>query len=468
MKYTIYFIFCTGLLFSSCKTSKKGNLGTSLKTEETLSALPYTVSVKNPTATNAYPTLQSYAFAQHEGKWLMVGGRTNGFHRTSTLESTFPTKTANTNIWVMDHRNKKVKSAPLPASVVKHLRSTNMLFYQDGDWLYCLGGYGSNCDNDADECYQTWPKLAALNVPSIIDKIWNSTGEPDLSSDILTIDDENMRITGGGLKKIGDYFYAVFGQNYNSIYKGGVVGVYTEEVRRFKILNDGKQLRITNYEAYKDPSGATGPESQYHRRDLGVVSAIRTDGTKGISAYGGVFTKDGGGWMNPIYIDADATGKARVTVDKTFKQKFNQYECAHVLMYDPIGRNMFTSFLGGISFYYFDAAGNMVPSTDNNWLPFVKTINNVVRISGRSSLEFPQKPPAQLPGYLGANAIFIIADGIATYRDSPDIIDYSKLPSGETMVGYMYGGIEATEPQASQINPTFASGKVYEVFVTKI
>ncbi|MDF1697291.1 MAG: hypothetical protein P1U56_15720 [Saprospiraceae bacterium] len=472
MKNAIYIFLFMGFICTSCKTDKKENLNKLNKvlseTEPTLlESVPYTVEVKNPVATSDYPTLQSFTFGQADGKWLMVGGRTNGFHRTSTPESTFPTKTANSKVWVLDHSTKEVKSVPLPAKVEQHLRSTNMLFYQDGDWLYCVGGYGSNCDNDAPECYQTWPKLAALNVPAIIEKIWNSTGEPDISADILTIDDERMRITGGGMKKIGDSFYAVFGQNYNSIYIGGVTGIYTEEVRKFKISNDGSSIQITDYEAYKDPSGATGVESQYHRRDLGVVSAIRPDGSKGISVYGGVFTKDDGGWMNPIYINETKTG-TKVEIDSSFQQEFNQYECGHVLMYDPVGKNMFTTFLGGISFYYFNSEGEKTASSTNNWLPFVKVINSIARRSDGSSMEFPQAPPSQMPDYLGANAVFVPAKGVETYGGTAEIIDFSKLAAGETMVGYMYGGIQATTPQASQINPTIASAKVYEVYVTKL
>ena len=33
---------------------------------------------------------QSFAIGQADGLWLLVGGRRNGFHRTSDRESTFP------------------------------------------------------------------------------------------------------------------------------------------------------------------------------------------------------------------------------------------------------------------------------------------------------------------------------------------------------------------------------------------
>ena len=46
-----------------------------------------------------------------------------------------------------------------------------------------------------------------------------------------------------------------------------------------------------------------------------------------------------------------------------------------------------------MSFYYFNEAGELVASNENNWLPFVDIINTVARRSDGSSIESPQKPP---------------------------------------------------------------------------
>jgi hypothetical protein len=107
-----------------------------------------------------------------------------------------------------------------------------------------------------------------------------------------------------------------------------------------------------------DAKGA-GPDSPFHRRDLNVVDAIRPDGSRGITVYGGVFTKTAGPWVNPVYIDQDPKGKITLTLDQKFEQKVSQYDCPHLLMYDPATRTMFTTLFGGISFYYYNKEGKL-------------------------------------------------------------------------------------------------------------
>src|SRR4051812_29421631 len=60
--------------------------------------------------------LQSFSFAQAGGKWLFVGGRTNGFHRTSTSSRTFPVEYANQDLIVFDPVSGQWWSRALPAA----------------------------------------------------------------------------------------------------------------------------------------------------------------------------------------------------------------------------------------------------------------------------------------------------------------------------------------------------------------
>jgi hypothetical protein len=80
--------------------------------------------------------------------------------------------------------------------------------------------------------------------------------------------------------------------------------------------------------------------------------------------------------------------------------------------------------------------------------------------------EYPQYSPA-LPGFIGSNAVFIPLPTIPRFNNSAEIIDYSKLPYGKTQVGWIYGGINATAPQSSEFNPTFASRYIYAVYLTR-
>jgi len=421
---------------------------------------PFTVSLKKATAQPA-PALQSFAFGQSGGKWLLIGGRTNGFHRTSTQESTFPTKYSNEHIYVVDPVNDKTWSVGLPAQYRQQLRVSNMQFYQDGNTLYFLGGYASTCDDDKPSCYQTYPNLAAINVPQMINDIIAGN---DVSRDIVSITDDRFRVTGGALRKLGDYFYLVCGQNYNSIYKGAVEGIYTDQIARFKIQLSGGTLAITDYFTYLYQN-STGPDSQYHRRDLNVVEAIRSDGSEGITVYGGVFTKTGGPWRNPIYIDQNSGGGVRIIVDSSFEQKMSLYECGHVAMFDPSTKTMYTTLLGGISDYYYDSQGQLQPSNLDNPLPFINSISTEARLADGSTQETPQPPSQSLPELLGANGVFVPASNVALLAGH--VIDYSRLPKGTTMVGYFYGGILATAAQSGVFNPTYAEQTIFEVYVTK-
>src|ERR1700680_569793 len=63
--------------------------------------VPFQVSVRAARNQPA-PALQSFVFATDGGRWLLVGGRTNGFHRTSTREATFPSANANPDLYVVD------------------------------------------------------------------------------------------------------------------------------------------------------------------------------------------------------------------------------------------------------------------------------------------------------------------------------------------------------------------------------
>jgi hypothetical protein len=341
-----------------------------------------------------------------------------------------------------------------------------MEYYQDGDVLYIVGGYGSTCNDDRPECYQTFPNLTAIRVSDIIKAI-TSNRQADIPQCIVSISDERMRVTGGDLKKIGDYFYLVLGQNYDNIYKGAYTGKYTEQVRRFKINFDGKNLSISDYRAFTDPAGS-GPQSQYHRRDLNVADAIRADGSKGISVYGGVFTPNGSAWRNPIYIDQDSMGMTKITIDSSFQQKMSLYECAKLLLFDPASKTMYTTLFGGISYYYYDKQGQLEESNLDNPLPFINTITTLARSSNGSTMEWPQPPSAALPQLMGANAVFVPDPGLAKYGGSREVIDYSKLPQGRVLVGRIYGGIWATAPQSSEFNPTFASSTIYEVYLERM
>lgn len=88
--------------------------------------------------------VQSYAFGQSAGKWLIVGGRLDGLHRRQPFAA-FDIAGHNNQLIVINPEGRQKWSAALtslPTSIREQLSSTNMEFIQEGDYLYCIGGYG--------------------------------------------------------------------------------------------------------------------------------------------------------------------------------------------------------------------------------------------------------------------------------------------------------------------------------------
>ncbi len=103
----------------------------------------YTLTLE-PLEFEKFDGLHSFAAGSHDGKWFLFGGRTDGLHRMRPFEA-FLARDNNINIVVMDPKTRVSWSAgtdSLPASIREQLESTNMQFYQDGDVLYLVGGYG--------------------------------------------------------------------------------------------------------------------------------------------------------------------------------------------------------------------------------------------------------------------------------------------------------------------------------------
>jgi hypothetical protein len=123
-----------------------------------------------PVNVTGLPSLHSLVGAQHDGKWLLIGGRKDGVHARQPFNA-FPVAQNNTDIYVVDVLSNQVLSAPLtslPTGIQEQLQSTNMNFYQDHDSLYIIGGYAfSATAND----HITFDKLTSINVPGLMNAI---------------------------------------------------------------------------------------------------------------------------------------------------------------------------------------------------------------------------------------------------------------------------------------------------------
>lgn len=466
-RYTVVLLLLAVFLIQSCDNS--GSSGDASATLDSSAAkpiivdsVPYTISLK-PAEIQPAIGLHSFAYATHEGKWLIVGGRKDGFHRTSALGGNFTTQFANEDFIVIDPAAGKMWTTPIPSSFLPFLRSTNMQFCQDGNVLYVIGGYGSSCEENTPDCYGTYANVTAISIPEIIHGIMRQN--QGLTHHLVSITDPRMQVTGGGLQKIGEYFYLTFGQNYKQEYEAGVTGEYTEQIRRFKLSTDFRKesLVVSAYEEFSDPTGVKGKTSLYHRRDLNVLEAVRPDGKKGISVYGGVFDSTGGGWVNPIYVDVE-NGAVKVEVDMSFEQKTNQYECANMLVFDPNTKTMYTTLFGGIGAYKY--VQDVL--TPDPLLPFENIISTIIRRSDGSTIQAIQPATEVMPKLLGANGLFAPSKDVAMYGGTEEVIDFSKLPTTNPMlIGYFYGGILAYAPHSDEARPTEANKTIYEVWLTR-
>ncbi len=395
--------------------------------------------------------IQVYAFGQADGKWLIIGGRIDGLHPRQP-NSAFDVAGKNIQIIVIDPVNKQRWTATLTSLSVnlqEQLSSTNMQFHQYENMLYFLGGYGySNTAGD----HITFNKLTAIKVAETIDAVINNK---PFSGFFRQISDSQFAVTGGHLKKVYDTWYLVGGNKFDGRYNPAnnptFTQIYTDQIRKFKINDDGTALTVTHLPSITDTDNL-------HRRDYNVVPQIMPNGEQGLTAFSGVFQKDANlPFLNCVNIDSsgyDATNP--------FSQYYNHYHCAVLPLYSELNNEMHTVFFGGISQYY-DDGGEL---TMDNDVPFVNTIARVTRDVNGNMTEF--KLPVEMPGLLGAGSEFIPNEESEFYEN--EVLKLDELDKDTTLVGYIYGGINSTAPNIFFINDgtqSSASNQVFKVFLIK-
>ncbi|MBK8561880.1 MAG: T9SS type A sorting domain-containing protein [Saprospiraceae bacterium] len=395
--------------------------------------------------------IQSYAFAQHEGKWLIIGGRLDGLHRRQPWAS-FDVAGHNTLLMVIDPVAKQKWTAPmtsLPVPLREQLSSTNMEFAQDGDLLYLIGGYGYSATAGD---HVTYDKLTAVNVPGVMEAI--IVGAP-IASFFRQITDGQFAVTGGHLNKVYDIYYLVGGQRfdgrYNPMNGPSFTQTYTDAIRKFKLVDDGTTLTVTHLPAIVDADNL-------HRRDYNVAPQIMPNGQEGLTAFSGVFQKT----VDLPYLNCVNVDSSGYSVNNDFSQYYNHYHCAFLPLYSASKNEMHTVFFGGIAQFY-DSLGVLVQ--DNN-VPFVRTIARVTRDASGIMTEY--KLPVEMPDLLGASSEFIPNEGLPLFPNG--VLKLDELPNDTTFVGYIYGGIASSAPNVFWINTgteSTASSQVYKVSLVK-
>jgi hypothetical protein len=409
----------------------------------------YSVSLV-PVAVSNLPGLHSYAYAQSQGKWLIIGGRKDGLHARQPFNA-FPTSQNNTDIYVVDVQNNQLWSASvnsLPTGIAEQLQSTNMNFYQDDDSLYVIGGYGFSVSSNN---HITYPNLTSIVISDLINAIQNN--QP-IDSYFKQIQDNRFAITGGHLKKMGNLFYLVGGHRfdgrYNPMGNPTYTQTYSNQIRKFSIDNSGTQLSYQNYTEITDPV-------HLRRRDYNLLPQIFPNGEHGLTISSGVFQINAD---LPFLYPVDIRDSSYYPIT-TFNQYLSNYHCPVACLYDSSANNMHSIFFGGISQYYYQN-GTLI---QDNQVPFVKTISRLTRDANSNLTEY--QLPVEMPSLKGAGAEFITNLNLPHYSNK--VIRLNNINQNNFMIGHILGGIQSSSLNPfsnNQTNNTSADNTIYEVWLT--
>jgi hypothetical protein len=331
--------------------------------------------------------------------------------------------------------------------------------------LYVVGGYGPDLQTGD---FNTKSTLTAIDVPKLIHWVEGSSKKLSAKQCIRQIEDPIFQVTGGQLHQTSshDPFLLIFGQNFNGFYTDGSNGIYTQQVRTFNLIDDGRTLAV-----FGQHYGSQNPN--YRRRDLNVVPIMHIKDKhyeQSFLALSGVFTLNSGIWTVPVAIDS--TGSSFMpdpSKSSTLKQGMNNYSSAHMGLFSEKANVMHTVLLGGIGYETF--ADDTF--TFDSEIPFTNNCVDI-RISKHGNMTqhlLPTSFPTILstkvnPGNLllfGATARFIKTQGVSAYSNGVIALDKIKK---KTLVGYVVGGIQSTLPNTNDQADSSASTYIFEVFVS--
>lgn len=424
------------------------------------------------------PRLQSYASAiTNDGQLVFFGGRKQGLHTfMSAPGNNFVRDSANHFIYVLDPKSGTLWSFDvngLPASMSAPLSATNMQSFYDRatDQMYIVGGYGWKADGSDMVTFNT---MFRFNLAPLVSAIKSKATSGKVESLIQMAQDDRFAVTGGELVLMGGKFYLVFGQVFNGQYRafGGsdFTQKYTEEVRVFTL--NPTSLKILSYGA----STNTDPDQPFHRRDGNIVEDVDpATGNPRIATYGGVFQP---GAILPYTYPVYITSPAAPTTDSTGIQKFSQYECPVIGVYDSTGGSMYNTFFGGIGHYYYFQTDSQAHAYQivtaqgrNDGFPFVADITTFQQSSNGTYSEFIHTSPIPDNRLLGTSIPFIVHPDLLKNGLAYDngTIKLGNMTGGQrVLAGYIYGGIEAINPLPLIPNTgTVVSNSLFAVYLTK-
>ena len=389
----------------------------------------FTIVLK-PVSIEGLMGLQSYSFAQHDGKILFIGGRLDGLHRRQPWAS-FDSIGHNNQLVLVDIQTQQVWKAgleKLTPGLRDQLKATNSCFTQRGEQMIMAGGYGmSTAAGD----HVTFPSLIAFHIPVVMDAVKTNAVSQSL---FMQKEDPLFAVTGGQLQVLNNEFYLVGGHRFDGRYNPNngpsFTQTYTSAVRRFAMDAYSGEIRFLPF---------FESEALLHRRDFNLVLQQNSKGEHYLTAFSGVFRED----ADLPFLTAVHIGPNGIVEQRGFRQFYNHYHCPDISLYDNAKQEMHTLFFGGIAQYY-DSLG--LPVQDNN-VPFTKAISRVTRSADGSMAEY--RLPLEMPLLLGAGSEFIPA---YSGDRKAVIFQLNELSGDSILLGHLFGGIASSEKNIFWIN----------------
>lgn len=420
--------------------------------------------------------LQAGSIGLYNNQLLYIGGRLNGLHGFGP-NNNFPPNQQNTNIYVFDLTTKVTYSralnnpqSGLTQAQIDTLAVTSPQFYQKNNTLYITGGYGFDTDLNT---FNTKPILTAINILGLIHWVKNPSPGETASQYIRQITDPTFRVTGGAMNQIGNNpTLLIFGQNFDGEYTPSSTGIYTNQVRKFHIFDDGQNLSaLILSPSPEDPN--------FRRRDLNVVSRLIKQNNLNILSFvalSGVFTLSGGVWTVPVEITASGNpSMADPNLPTTFKQGMNNYRSAKINFFSEKENSTYIVILGGLTYEYFSngefLTDPQIPFTNQVTALKIDKYGNFTQYLLNSQYPFIEStfsnPGNQLLFGTQADFIPIVNPclNISNLNFPNHIINLDKITK-PLVIGYIIGGIQSTLPNTNTMSDTAASPYIFQVTLT--
>lgn len=382
------------------------------------------------------PSLHAYTFAQHDGKWLIIGGLTGDDIYTSYF---------NYDLLVIDPVKETFWTYPALWAEInieepEHLAACFSASQQIGDYLYVVGGIGHMSDEDA---IGTYPYLTRINVPDLIYAILK---KGKIAHCFEQIKAEAFRVTEATLSSVDDEFHLTNGRLLTGEFdEEGDIQISDEPTSKnivFRLSEDTEQLKLSAVKAIDY-------QETWFSNHGAAVPQIFPDGTAGISMFFNEKQADINqlSWMNVFNFGYSTYTKSEAELP--------HYHSTIIPVYDKNTNRMHTIFISGCDDYLCSDETTYAPEPVEEMTRFTRLGNGEIYLQNQIIQSYLSK---------GKDALFLPASG-----DINGIIQLSDLKETRNFIGYIYGGATAPSPMFFNNGELLdsASNQLFKVYLVK-